>query len=156
MDRCLSAQVPDSVDAARASRAAQNERQKGSQVKQAEVTLSANTSANREIRRLFIAAFARKFVLISPILSGVALSQIALGFLAGAVERWSLSDSMYFTCITALTIGYGDLVPKLFVSRCAAVGIGLMGVVVMALIAAIAVRALEETAIAVSSRRRLP
>jgi Ion channel len=72
-----------------------------------------------------------------------ALIQFTLGIIAGYVEEWSLGESIYFTFITGLTIGYGDLVPKHFVSRLGAVVIGMVGIVLMGLIAAIAVRALD-------------
>jgi len=43
----------------------------------------------------------------------------------------------YFTFITGLTIGYGDLVPRLAVSRALSVVIGIIGALVMALFAAV-------------------
>ena len=36
---------------------------------------------------------------------------IALGALLGPFEGWSASESLYFSCITLLTVGYGDLKP---------------------------------------------
>ena len=46
--------------------------------------------------------------------------------------------------VSGLTIGYGDLVPKLLVSRVLAIVMGISGIVLTGLIAAIAVRALLE------------
>ena len=34
------------------------------------------------------------------------------GVVIGFLERWSVSEMIYFTFVTALTIGYGDLAPK--------------------------------------------
>ena len=58
----------------------------------------------------------------------------------------------YFTFITGLTIGYGDLVPRLAVSRALSVVIGIIGALVMALFAAVSVRALQRAADDVSSQ----
>jgi len=69
--------------------------------------------------------------------------QLALGFLITWLERWSLGDGVYFTFVTGLTIGYGDLVPRQPLSRFLAILIGLFGTVLTGLVAAIAVRALQ-------------
>jgi len=50
---------------------------------------------------------------------------------------------VYFTFVTGLTIGYGDLVPHHTLSRFLAILIGFLGIVLTGLIAAIAVRALQ-------------
>jgi voltage-gated potassium channel len=55
----------------------------------------------------------------------------------------SFGESLYFSAITALTIGYGDLVPHSFIGRCASVLLALMGITLTGIIAAAAVRALE-------------
>ena len=78
-----------------------------------------------------------------PVLSAVLAIQLALGFLTGLVEGWSLGDAVYFTFITGLTIGYGDLVPRQAMARALAIGIGFFGLFVTALIAAIAVHAMR-------------
>jgi Ion channel len=108
--------------------------------------MSRTKSDNAVVRQRFLIFFGRKLRIISPIIFALTLVQLALGFFAGFIEHWSLGDSIYFTFITGLTIGYGDFVPKHFLSRLAAVAIALDGIVVMGLIAAVAVRALEETA----------
>ena len=63
--------------------------------------------------------------------------------MTGFVEGWSLGDMIYFTFITGLTIGYGDLVPRQTLTRALAIGIGFSGLFVTGLIAAIAVHALR-------------
>jgi len=68
---------------------------------------------------------------------------IAPGFLIGYIEGWWISDSLYFSFVTGLTIGYGDLTPRHVVSRFLAVVIGLAGIGLTGLIAAISVRALD-------------
>jgi hypothetical protein len=34
------------------------------------------------------------------------------GPLIGFIEGWSVGDAVYFTFVTGLTIGYGDIVPR--------------------------------------------
>jgi hypothetical protein len=47
--------------------------------------------------------------IIWPAVSGLIGFQLLLGAVIGFLERWSVSETIYFTFVTALTIGYGDL-----------------------------------------------
>ena len=67
---------------------------------------------------------------------------VGLGVVVGLIERWSIQDSLYFAFVSGLTIGYGDLAPKLLLTRALAIAIGVCGVLFTALVAAIAVGAL--------------
>jgi len=67
---------------------------------------------------------------------------IAAGLVAGVIAGWSVHESIYFAFVSGLTIGYGDLAPKLLLARVLAIFIGICGVLVTALVAAIAVKAL--------------
>ncbi len=78
-----------------------------------------------------------------PVLSGLLLAIVALGIVVGLIEGWSLQESIYFAFVSGLTIGYGDLAPKALVSRALAIAIGVCGILVTALVAAIAVKALN-------------
>ena len=80
-----------------------------------------------------------------PILSGIVGVQLVLGLTIGYLEGWRMSDATYFTFVTGLTIGYGDLVPHRLVTRLITVVIGFSGILLTGLIAAVAVRALQET-----------
>jgi Ion channel len=98
-----------------------------------------------ELRRRFLAAFWRELRVVWPILSGLVVFQLALGFIVGYFERWPVSDSLYFTFVTGLTIGYGDLVPARLVARLIALVIGFVGILLTGLVAALGVRALQDT-----------
>ena len=56
--------------------------------------------------------------------------------------------------MTGLTIGYGELVPKLGVSRVLAILLGVNGVLMTATFAAISVRAIEVTVTAARKEER--
>jgi uncharacterized membrane protein len=97
----------------------------------------------QQIRRAFFLALFQQIVIIWPILSGVLLVMVILGLLIGYIEGWPIRDAIYFTFVTGLTIGYGDLTPRTIVSRCLAVLIGFSGIVLTGLVAAVAVRAFD-------------
>jgi ion channel len=81
-----------------------------------------------------------------PILSGIVLAMVGPGFLVGYMEGWSVVDSLYFTFVTGLTIGYGDLVPRLLLSRLLVIVIGFAGIMLSGLVVAMCVQALLATA----------
>jgi voltage-gated potassium channel len=58
----------------------------------------------------------------------------------------SMSETVYFCAITALTIGYGDVVPTSTFGRIDAVCLGLIGFVFTGLFVAAAVRGVQEAA----------
>jgi hypothetical protein len=96
----------------------------------------------RAMRRKFFADLLDGVRVVWPVLSGLLLWMAGLGVVVGVLEDWKISDSLYFAFVTGLTIGYGDLVPKLLVSRVLAIVIGISGIVLTGIVAAIAVRAL--------------
>jgi hypothetical protein len=103
-----------------------------------------------EQRKLFFAELWNGLKVVWPIVSVLLGLMVALGIVIGLREGWSLLDSVYFAFVSGLTIGYGDLVPKQPLSRVLAIGIGLTGVLMVGLIVAIAVGALES----VTTRQR--
>ena len=97
---------------------------------------------SRTLRRNFVAGLVTGLRVVWPILSGLLGLIIAAGFVAGLIEGWSVQESIYFAFVSGLTIGYGDLAPKSLLGRVLAITIGVCGVLVTALVAAIAVKAL--------------
>ena len=81
--------------------------------------------------------------IVWPILCGLIALQITLGMLVGLLERWSVRDAAYFTFITGLTIGYGDFTPSRLATQIISIAIGLIGILLTGLIAALGVRALN-------------
>ena len=97
---------------------------------------------SRTMRRNFVTGLLRGLRVVWPILSALLGVIVALGLIIGLVEGWSVQDSIYFAFVSGLTIGYGDLAPKTLLTRTLAILIGMCGVLVTALVAAVAVRAL--------------
>src|SRR5215470_14188761 len=102
-----------------------------------------NWLSAKTMRRRFLVAFGHAARVTWPVLSAILGIQLVLGLLIGFVEGWSFGDTVYFTFITGLTIGYGDVVPRQTLTRVLAIGIGFSGLFVTGLIAAIAVHAMR-------------
>jgi hypothetical protein len=101
---------------------------------------------SRALRRIFFVELFRLLRIVWPIITGVLLAMVGPGLLIGYIEKWRLDDALYFTFVTGLTIGYGDLTPRHVVSRLLSVMIGFAGIVLTGLVAAVSVEALRATA----------
>lgn len=97
------------------------------------------------VRHEFYKAVWFYFKVVWPIFSILLLVIVAIGLIIARLEGWSPDDGVYFAFVTGLTIGYGELVPKLGVSRVLAILLGFNGVLMTAIFAAISVRAIEVT-----------
>lgn len=97
---------------------------------------------SRAFRRQFAAGLMAGLRVVWPVLSGLLAVMVALALVIGWREGWSIGESIYFAFVTGLTIGYGDLAPKLVLTRMLAICIGFCGVLFTALVAAMAVKAL--------------
>ena len=106
---------------------------------------SQHQSTPRELRRHFLVELVRQTRVIWPILSGIFVLMAGCGIVIGRLENWRFGESLYFTFVTGLTIGYGDLTPKTLVGRLLAMVVGFAGIVVTGLVAAISVQALRAT-----------
>ena len=81
-------------------------------------------------------------------LRAVYLALLAL-ILAGAVaiaevEDISIGEAVYFSFVTGLTIGYGDIAPNTTVGRIVSVALGFVGILFTGLVVAVMVRAVRE------------
>lgn len=96
----------------------------------------------RELRSNFIQGLRFGLRVVSPVLWALVALITGLGVVVGRIEGWSLLDSIYFAFVSGLTIGYGDFAPKAASARLLAILIGLCGVMLTSLIAAVAVKSL--------------
>jgi hypothetical protein len=97
----------------------------------------------KTLRKRFLAAAGHALHLTWPVLSVILVFQLAVGLLIGLLEGWPIGDAVYFTFVTGLTIGYGDLVPHRALARALAIVIGISGLFLTGLIAGIAVYAMR-------------
>jgi voltage-gated potassium channel len=79
------------------------------------------------------------------------LLTVAMYYMGGTVETVkrtpsTMGETLYFCAITALTIGYGDVVPTSTVGRIDAILLGVIGMVFTGLFVAAAVRGVQEAA----------
>jgi uncharacterized membrane protein len=97
--------------------------------------------------------FSNHFLRITWNLRALYLMLIAW-IMAGAVviaatEKLSLGKAVYFSLITGLTVGYGDIAPGTAIGQIISVSLGLVGILFTGVVVAAAVeavrRAMEET-----------
>jgi len=91
--------------------------------------------------RFFFHAVARVWRIIVGLLTWLVINAVAITYL----EEMPFSDALYFSFITGLTIGYGDISPATSMGRILAVLTGLVGILITGLVVAIAVYALRQT-----------
>lgn len=106
------------------------------------MNLKAHLQQRRALRRSFLLGMIRGLHVVWPVLSAIIGLIVVLGVVVGLCENWSILDSIYFAFVTGMTIGYGDLTPKTPFGRALAIFIGACGILLTALVAAVAVKAL--------------
>ena len=99
---------------------------------------------SRTMRRAFLNGLFEGLRVVWPILSGLLGLMVVFGLAIGLREGWSIEESIYFAFVSGLTIGYGDFAPKFLLTRVLAILIGLCGLLLTALLASVAVKALTE------------
>jgi len=93
--------------------------------------------------------FTSHFFYISWRVRSVILSLIALivigAMVIAYVEKMPFGDALYFSFVTGLTIGYGEIVAKTVLGRLVALLIGLIGIVFTGMVVAVAVRSVQKS-----------
>jgi voltage-gated potassium channel len=92
----------------------------------------------------FVRIFGLALVYVAPILIFLALLIILIGLVVGRKEGWSLADAVYYACITATTVGYGDFHPRKSASKFLAIIIALIGVLLTGMVVAVGLHAASE------------
>ncbi len=68
---------------------------------------------------------------------------IFAGVLIARLDRLSVEDGIYFAFVTALTIGFGDFVPKSRGARSLSIILATIGIVIFGIIVSVTVHALD-------------
>ena len=89
--------------------------------------------------RLFFWAIIQLLPLILPLIA----TMVVLGQIAARIEGWSKVDALYWTFVTATTLGYGDMTPQKKGSRFAAFGIVAIGLMLTGILVATVVSTLD-------------
>lgn len=92
-----------------------------------------------EFTLTFIHYFFWAIILISPLLVLLSSILITLGLLVGRIEGWNKFDSIYWSLITAMTVGYGDIRPSKKSSKIFSIIITFIGIMLFGIIVAITV-----------------
>ena len=101
---------------------------------------------SREVSKL--ARFLDHFFEMSWHLRAIYLAFLALMLVGAAViagvENMSLGEAVYFSFITGLTVGYGDITAITAIGRIVSVLLGFVGILFTGLVVAVTVRAVRE------------
>jgi voltage-gated potassium channel len=66
---------------------------------------------------------------------------ISLGLIVGRIESWTIFNSIYWSFITALTVGYGDIRPVSKISKALSIVVGAVGLMLGGILVAISIQA---------------
>lgn len=94
-----------------------------------------------EFTLTFIHIFLWSIYLIAPLLVFLSLIVIILGQVVGRIEKWNKFDGLYWSFITATTVGYGDIRPLKKTSKILSIFIAFIGIMFTGIIVAITLNA---------------
>ncbi len=97
-----------------------------------------------EFTVLVVQQFCYGISLTMPLLMLLLIPIIGLGQWVGHIEKWEKFTAFYWSFITALTIGYGDIRPVAKSARTLSIVIGMLGIMFTGIIVAITIAATTE------------
>ena len=106
-----------------------------------------------EFTLLFLKLFVYGLELAAPILLLLLTVIVVLGLISGRHESWSRGEALYWSFITATTVGYGDIRPGRRLSRVLAVIIAFCGLMFTGILVALAISA---ATFSIESKHNLP
>lgn len=91
----------------------------------------------------FLAAHVRLVYELGGVFLGFGIIIVIAAFLMAYFDELSFEDAIYFSLITALTVGFGDLSPRSRGARIVSVVLSAMGVLFMGIMVGIVVHSLH-------------
>ena len=98
-------------------------------------------SSLTRFNRHFFHALGKTWLIFLGLFAWLVIDAAAIAYF----EKMSFADALYFTFVTGLTIGYGDIAPVTLMGRVFAILTGFMGMLIIGLITAIAVFAMRNS-----------
>lgn len=89
----------------------------------------------------FLMLFKEIMILTSALLLSLSMLVIILGQIVAYFEKWRKFDALYWTFITATTVGYGDIRPLRKISRVISIIIAFVGIMFTGIVVAITLEA---------------
>ena len=93
----------------------------------------------------FLRYFSWALLYCSPLLIFFCTIIFGMGFMVGRLEKWSWTDTIYWTIITATTVGYGDFRPTKHRSRIYTLIVVLVGMMFTGVVVAVTIAATTES-----------
>lgn len=89
----------------------------------------------------FVMYFLHGLYMVGPLIGLLLVFILGLGQIAGKVEHWSKFDAFYWSLVTAMTVGYGDIRPVRNSSKSLSLVIAFTGLVLTGITVAVAIQA---------------
>jgi len=89
----------------------------------------------------FVEIFLVALYLAAPLLLSFCVLIILVGQIVGRIEGWSGFDAAYWSFITALTVGYGDIRPSKRSAKTLSVAIAFTGIMFTGIVVALTLHA---------------
>ncbi len=96
-----------------------------------------------EVTADFLRLFLRGLYFTAPLLLIFLLIIVLIGQIVGRHEAWSKFDALYWSFITAITVGYGDFRPCKRLSKGLSILVALVGIIFTGIIVAVALHAAQ-------------
>lgn len=89
----------------------------------------------------FVHTFLVGMMLIAPVILFLTVLVVGLGQVVGRIESWSRFNAFYWSLVTAMTVGYGDITPSKTSTKLLSLVIAFIGLILGGISVSIALEA---------------